>query len=179
LGRIGSLTAGRAHAFGMKIIAYDKAPDQDSKKMQKMNVQMVDLRHLLNESDFVSCHLPLTPKTYHFFSYNLFSQMKSSAFFLNLSRGEIVDEKGLIRALKEKKIAGAGLDVRENEPPESDSLIHMDNVILTPHIAAFTKEAQQRVTKALCEDIVSVLDGKEARNYVNFPKPIKPVETLK
>ena len=133
--------------------------------------QVWDLNSLLAQSDFVSCHMPLTPETRNFFNYERFSKMKPTAFFLNLARGEVVDEKGLLQALKENKIAGVGLDVREQEPPASTPFAGMDNVILTPHIAAFTKEAQERVVAAVCQDIGIVLAGGAAKNFVNFPKP--------
>jgi D-3-phosphoglycerate dehydrogenase len=98
--------------------------------------------------------------------------MKPSAFFLNLARGEVVDEDGLVRALREKKIAGAGLDVREQEPPPAlNPLAGVENVILTPHIAAFTREAQDRVVAAVCQDITAVLEGRPAKNFANFPQP--------
>jgi phosphoglycerate dehydrogenase-like enzyme len=135
--------------------------------------KLLSLDELLAQSDFVSCHTPLTPETKHFFDYEKFCRMKSSAFFLNLARGEVVDESGLIRALQEKKIAGAGLDVREKEPPDASALAGMENVILTPHIAAFTREAQERVLAAVCQDVSAVLEGRAAKNFVNFPKPKK------
>ena len=97
--------------------------------------------------------------------------MKPTAFFLNLARGEVVDEKGLLQALKESKLAGAGLDVREQEPPASTPFSGMENVILTPHIAAMTREAQERVVTAVCQDVAAVLAGGAAKNFVNFPKP--------
>jgi len=171
LGRIGFKTALRAHSFGMKILAHDKYLNSEATVITQSHAKLVELEELLKKSDFVSCHIPLTPDTKHFFDYERFCQMKSTAFFLNLSRGEVVNEKDLIRALKNGKIRGAGLDVRENEPPESTQLSDMENTILTPHIAAFTEEAQERVIKAVCKDIISVLEGKSAKNFVNFSKP--------
>jgi D-3-phosphoglycerate dehydrogenase / 2-oxoglutarate reductase len=100
--------------------------------------------------------------------------MKPSAYFLNLSRGELVDEGGLVRALQEKRIAGAALDVREQEPPGESPLAGMDNVILTPHIAAFTREGQARVLRAVCADVARVLNGEPAKNFANFPQPRPP-----
>ena len=97
--------------------------------------------------------------------------MKPGAFFINTSRGEVVEESGLIRALEEGKIAGAALDVRQKEPPESDALARMENVILTPHIAAFTQEGQDRVATSVCADVAAVLSGKPAKNYANFSVP--------
>ena len=99
--------------------------------------------------------------------------MKASAFFLNLARGEVVDEAGLVKALEEKRLAGAGLDVREKEPPEPSPLTAMENVLLTPHIAAFTREGQDRVTAAVCRDVAAILRGEPAKNFVNFAQPKK------
>lgn len=171
LGRIGFLTSTRARALGMNILAHDNYISPDAVAVAETRAQLVDLSTLLTQSDFVSCHIPLTPETKHFFSYQRFCAMKPSAFFLNLARGEVVDEHGLIRALQEKKIAGAGLDVREQEPPAQSALAGMENVILTPHIAAFTREAQERVVAAVCQDVAAVLTGGSAKNFVNFPKP--------
>src|SRR5207244_3928796 len=105
------------------------------------------------------------------------SRMKPSAFFINAARGKVVDESGLIRALQEKIIAGAALDVRATEPPPKDALAEMDNVILLPHIAAFTHEAQERVVTCVCKDVAAVLSGQAARNYFNFPTPRRGIAT--
>jgi D-3-phosphoglycerate dehydrogenase len=171
LGRIGLLTALRARALGMNILAHDTYISPDAVAVAETRARLMDLNSLLAGSDFVSCHTPLTPETRHFFNYDRFAHMKPTAFFLNLARGEVVDEQGLIRALQEKKLAGAGLDVREQEPPAASPLAGMDNVILTPHIAAFTREAQERVVAAVCQDVGAVLAGGNAKNFVNFPKP--------
>ena len=171
LGRIGLLTALRARALGMNILAHDTYVSPDAVAVTETRAQLMDLKSLLAQSDFVSCHMPLTPETKHFFNYERFCGMRPTAFFLNLARGEVVDEAGLIRALQEKKLAGAGLDVREQEPPAASALAGMENVILTPHIAAFTREAQERVVAAVCQDVAAVLGGGNARNFVNFPKP--------
>jgi D-3-phosphoglycerate dehydrogenase len=171
LGRIGFLTATRACALGMNILSHDNYISPDAVAVAETRATLLGLDELLAQSDFVSCHTPLTPETKHFFNYERFCRMKSSAFFLNLARGEVVDETGLIRALQEKKIAGAGLDVREKEPPAASALAGMENVILTPHIAAFTREAQDRVMAAVCQDVTAVLEGRAPKNFANFPKP--------
>jgi len=171
LGRIGFLTAIRARALGMRILAHDQFVSPDSVAAAETHAQLMDLDSVLAQSDFVSCHTPLTPETRHLFNYERFCRMKPAAFFLNLARGEVVDEAGLVRALQEKKIAGAGLDVREQEPPQPGPLAGLENVILTPHIAAFTCEAQERVVAAVCQDVAAVLSGGAAKNFVNFPKP--------
>jgi D-3-phosphoglycerate dehydrogenase len=173
LGRIGVLSASRARAFGMNILAHDTYISPDSVAVTETRATLMDLNTLLAQSDFVSCHMPLTPQTRRFFNYERFCRMKPSAFFVNLSRGEVVEEAGLIRALEEKRIAGAALDVREQEPAPPSALSNMENVILTPHIAAFTHEAQVRVVAAVCQDVAAVLDGRAAKNFVNFPVPKK------
>ena len=171
LGRIGFLAAIRARALGMRVLAHDQFVCPDSVAVAETHAQLMDLDSVLAQSDFVSCHTPLTPETRHMFNYERFCQMKPAAFFLNLARGEVVDEAGLVRALQEKKIAGAGLDVREQEPPQPGPLGGLENVILTPQIAAFTREAQERVVAAVCQDVAAVLSGGVAKNFVNFPKP--------
>jgi D-3-phosphoglycerate dehydrogenase len=171
LGRIGFLTALRARALGMNIIAHDNYISPDAVAVSETRAELMNLDTLLSRADFVSCHVPLTSETKHFFNYDRFCRMKPTAFFFNLARGEVVDESGLARALKEMRIAGAGLDVREQEPPVSTPFAGIDNVILTPHIAAFTREAQERVVAAVCQDVASVLAGGAAKNFVNFPKP--------
>jgi D-3-phosphoglycerate dehydrogenase len=178
LGRIGFLTAVRARALGMNILAHDAYISPDAVPVAETHATLLGLDELLAQSDFVSCHVPLTSETKHFFNYDRFCRMKPSAFFLNLARGEVVDEDGLVHALREKKIAGAGLDVREQEPPPAlNPLAGMENVILTPHIAAFTREAQDRVVAAVCQDVTAVLEGRPAKNFANFPQPLRSSTT--
>ncbi|QDT90090.1 hydroxyacid dehydrogenase [Gimesia algae] len=164
MGRIGSLTATRAKAFGMNILAADPFLKADAPQLKELNATLLSLDDLLAESDVVSCHSPLTPDTRKMLTYQHFRRMKPDAFFINTSRGEVVDERGLTQALLEHKLAGAALDVRETEPPKQSPLNQMENVILTPHIAAFTVEAQARVVDSVCEDVRLVLSGKKAIN---------------
>ncbi|MCA9020625.1 MAG: hydroxyacid dehydrogenase [Planctomycetaceae bacterium] len=164
MGRIGSLTAARAKAFGMKILAADPFLKADAPQLKELDATLLPLDELLAESDVVSCHSPLTPDTRKMLTYQHFRRMKPDAFFINTSRGEVVDERGLTQALLEHKLAGAALDVRETEPPQQSPLNQMENVILTPHIAAFTVEAQDRVVDSVCEDVRLVLSGKKAIN---------------
>jgi D-3-phosphoglycerate dehydrogenase len=171
LGRIGFMTALRARALGMRIIAHDEFINPDAGAVTETQAELLGLDDLLRRADFVSCHVPLTRETRGMFNYERFRAMKPDAYFLNLSRGEVVDEAGLVRALEEKRLAGAALDVREQEPPPVSALSKMENVILTPHIAAFTREGQERVVNAVCSDVVRVLNGEPARNYANFPRP--------
>jgi D-3-phosphoglycerate dehydrogenase len=212
-GRIGSLTASRAAAFGMKVLAYDpyvarssgsevsnpkqtpslksETPNLESQPASRQspipNPQslpscapspaqplapcFVSLDELLGAADVVSCHLPSTEETQSMFDYSRFCRMQTGAVFVNVARGEVVDEDGLVRALREGKIAGAALDVRRKEPPGPGPLGEMDNVVLTPHIGAFTHEGQQRVVEAVCRDVAAVLGGGEAVDFANFPRP--------
>ncbi len=162
LGRIGRLVAQRAAAFGMTLVAHDDFIDPESPDVRELNVELVSLPELLQRSDFISAHVPLTGQTRGMFNESLFSQMKPSAFFINASRGETVEETDLLAALQAQKIAGAGLDVRSAEPPAIGELEKRDNVILTPHIGAFTHEAQERVVETVCRDVAAVLSGQEA-----------------
>jgi len=171
LGRIGYRVGARAKAFGMEIVAFDPYANPDAITVSESFARLLDLDALLGLADFVSCHVPLTSETAGLFGYDTFCKMKPTAYFINTSRGEVVDEEGLVQALKEKRIAGAGLDVRQKEPPEKGLLSEMDNVILTPHIGAFTKEGQDRVVSSVCRDVAAVLEGGEAKNYFNLPKP--------
>ncbi len=165
-GRIGFLTARRAQALGMEVLAYDPFISRDNVFLAELNARLVSLEDLLAQSDVVSCHLPSTPQTVHLLNARSFARMKPTATFINTSRGDVVDEAGLLEALRSGKIAGAALDVRANEPPIAAELEKLPNVLLTPHIAALTQEAQDRVTNAVCDDIARVLDGMPALNAV-------------
>ncbi|HEY5316277.1 MAG TPA: NAD(P)-dependent oxidoreductase, partial [Pirellulales bacterium] len=171
LGRIGRLVAERARAFGMTLVAYDPLVDPQSAAVRSLQVRLVGLEELLATADCVTCHLPLVAETRALFNYPQFALMKPTAVFVNAARGEMVDEAGLLRALQEGRLAGAALDVRACEPPERDQLAAMEQVILTPHIGAFTLEAQERVVAAVCRDVAAVLSGEPAENHANFARP--------
>lgn len=179
-GKIGYLTAQRAKCFGMRVLAYDPFVSPDSILLSELSAELVEIDELLARADVVSSHLPATRDTVGFFNAEKFAQMKPSAFFINTSRGEVVAEQDLLRALKSGQIAGAALDVRSHEPPLKGELETLPNVILTPHIAAFTQEAQARVARAVCDDVARVLDGKPARNPANQvdPRKRRPLDSL-
>ena len=166
-GKIGYLTARRAQSFGMKVLAHDLFISRDNILLSELNAELVSLNDLLARADVVSCHLPATPETVGLLNAASFARMKSTAIFINTSRGEVVIENDLLSALKSGVIAGAALDVRSTEPPQPGELELLPNLILTPHVAAFTSEAQDRVTRAICEDVRQVLEGKPAQNPVN------------
>lgn len=170
-GRIGRLVAQQAAAFGMTIVAHDPWLDEETRTSLIRAVRFVELDELLSIADVVTCHVPLTDETHHLLSDAQFRQMKPSALLINTSRGEIIDERALENALRERRLAGAALDVRATEPPPASSLMDMEQVVLTPHIGAFTHEAQHRVVETVCRDVSAVLAGKPAESYVNFPTP--------
>jgi D-3-phosphoglycerate dehydrogenase len=170
-GKIGYLTARRAMAFGMRILAYDPFLSQDNILLSDLQAELVDLDELLARADVVSCHLPATPQTEGLLNGERFKKMKRGVLFINTSRGKVVSEPDLVEALKSGIVGGAALDVRGEEPPVAGELETLPNVILTPHIAAFTKEAQERVSRAVCEDIARVLDGKPAMSAVRSAVP--------
>ena len=173
-GKIGFLTARRALALGMKILAYDPFLSPDNVLLSEIQAELVPLDNLLARADVVSCHLPATPQTKGLLNGDCFQKMKRGAFFLNTSRGNVVSEPDLLEALKSGIVAGAALDVRAKEPPTVGELESMPNVILMPHIGAFTREAQDRVTVAICEDVTRILEGKPAINPVaaNMPRKL-------
>jgi D-3-phosphoglycerate dehydrogenase len=173
LGNIGKVVAGLLGPFEMNVIAYDpfvKQADADA-----LGVKMVDsLNDLFEQSDFVSAHTPLSKATHHMIGYEQFSRMKPTSLFLNNGRGPVVDEAGLIRALQEGKLAGAGLDVQEKEPPDPDNpLLRMDNVILTPHVASASDKARVERARWIGIELGRVLNGQWPQHgLVN--KSVKP-----
>ena len=165
-GKIGYLTAARARAFGMRILAYDPFVSRDNIYLAEVGAQLTSLEDLLSSADVVSCHLPTTPQTTGILDARCLALMKSTAYLINTSRGEVVQEDALCAALKAGALAGAALDVRSTEPPRRGELETLPNVILVPHIAALTNEAQGRVTEAICEDIARSLNGLPLINPV-------------
>jgi D-3-phosphoglycerate dehydrogenase len=165
-GNIGKLTGKIAQCFGMKIIGFD--PFISKEDMLKDGIDKKDdLGNLISSSDFISLHLPHTPKTHHIVNKEMISKMKPNAFIINCSRGGTVDEEALFNALKDGKIAGAGIDVFEKEPPENNPLLDLENVVLTPHLGANTNEGQIRAGTVCAEQIIKVLEGKEPDYCVN------------
>lgn len=160
IGKIGSLVAKKANrGFNMKVYGYDPFIKKEN-VIDEVNL-VGDWEEIFSTCDFISLHLPATPETKNIIGKKEFSLMKPTAFFINASRGEIVDENSLIRALENKEIAGAGLDVFGKEPPNKDNpLFKMDNVVVTPHNAALTKEARDRMALHAAMGIEEVLSGK-------------------
>ncbi len=174
LGKIGFRVALRAKAFGMRLLAHDAYLSSTSLHVTESGATLVAMDQLLAESDFLSVHLPLTLETRGLLNRQSFSKMKPTAFIINTSRGEVLVEKDLALALQQGQLAGAALDVREKEPPAADSPLNgLDNVILTPHTAGLTYEAQEKVVEAIAEDVDRVLSGQSALRFVNFALPKK------
>jgi len=169
LGRIGSEVAKRAKAFKMRIVAYD--PYISPEKAKELEVELLSsLDELLKVADYVSLHLPLTPETENLIGERELSLMKPSSYLINCARGKLVDEGALYNALKEKRIAGAALDVFRQEPLNPDNpLLTLDNVVLTPHLGASTQEAQEKVAVIVAEEIIKYFKGEPVMNAVNLP----------
>lgn len=166
LGRIGKGVARRAKGFDMRVIYHDPTRVDEAAE-RELGVMYVDKRTLLRESDFVSLHVPLNPETTHYLSQGEFALMKKTAILINASRGPVVDEKALVKALKEGKIAGAGLDVYEKEPRCERALIGMRNVVLAPHIASSSIETRQKMTLMAVQNCIAGLSGQRPPNLLN------------
>jgi D-3-phosphoglycerate dehydrogenase len=165
LGRIGVLVAQRLAAFGMDVIAYD--PYVQAGRAAQMGVRLVDLETLLAESDFISVHLPKTPETIGLIGTDELAQVKPSLVLVNAARGGIVDEAALYAALKEGRIAGAGVDVYAQEPCTDSPLFELDNVVATPHLGASTDEAQEKAGLAVARSVRLALSGELVPDAVN------------
>lgn len=164
-GNIAQKVALKAQSFGMKIIAYD--PYVPEKVAKELNVELVSFEELFKESDYISVHTPLNKATEGMVGTEQFKSMKEKAFIINTSRGQIIDEKALIDALQNNELAGAGLDVLELEPIEADNpLLQMDQVILNPHVAWHSMEAEKELKLKTAQNVADVLQGKEPKYIV-------------
>ena len=168
-GRIGSRVSEVAHqAFRMKVLFHDPYLPPDF--VGPPGVTRINLHELLSRSDFVTIHVPLTPQTKHMLNSSRIGSMKRGAFLINAARGGLVETAALAKALVDHHLAGAALDVLEDEPPRSDNpLLGLENVLITPHSAALTEEAMSRMGMTAAEDIVRVLRGQGAINVANRP----------
>jgi len=160
------MTAAKARCFSMRILGYD--PYADEALTRGSGITLVSLSELLKESDFVSIHAPLTKDTRHLVGEKEFRQMKRSAYLINTSRGAVLDEAALIKALQQGWLAGAGLDVFEKEPLESESpLLSMSNVIVSPHVAYYSKASLKRLKSSVGQEVARVLAGFWPKHAVN------------
>lgn len=167
LGRIGTEVAHRAKGQRMNVIAYD--PYFSKEKAEKMGVEYGTFEEVITKADFITVHTPLLKETYHLINEEAFAKMKDGVRIVNCARGGIIDEDALYDALVSGKVAGAALDVFENEPAVDHKVLTLPNVIATPHLGASTVEAQENVAIDVCEDVVRILSGGLARNPVNIP----------
>lgn len=158
VGNIGRNVARIAKALRMNLIGYDPYPiNKDF--IKEVGLITTDLDTLVESADFITCHVPLNHDTKHMFNIQRFSKMKSTAYIINTSRGEVIDEKALFEALTDGKIAGAALDVFEIEPPTNKMLLELPNVICTPHIGSQTKEAQELASMVIAEKVIQIMRG--------------------
>ena len=160
----------------MRVIATRRNMKAPRREADNLGVEMVSLDTLLGESDYVSLHLPLNSETYHLLDEAELGKMKPGAYLINTSRGALVDETALVNALREGRLSGAGLDTyegidpfTENEAPPDHPLLELDNVVLTPHVGAYSVQASQDVSRGGIQNVVSVLNGNMplAENIVN------------
>lgn len=166
LGRIGSEVARRMRdGFDLKIVYYDLTRNEKLEK--EYGIDYRELDNLLKEADFVSLHVNLTEQTRHLIDAKKLKLMKPTAYLINTARGPVIDEKALVEALKKNVIAGAALDVFENEPSLTPGLADLENAILTPHIASATKETREKMSEMAAQNIIEALEGRTPPNPVN------------
>jgi D-3-phosphoglycerate dehydrogenase len=158
VGNIGRNIGRMARALRMNLIGYDPYPiNRDF--ISETGMIITDLNTLLESADFVTCHVPAAPETRYMFNSERIAKMKHTAYLINTSRGDIIDENALYEALKSGKLAGAALDVFQVEPPTKNQLLNLTNVVCTPHIGAQTKEAQELASRVIAEKIIQILRG--------------------
>lgn len=166
LGRIGQAVARRARGFDMRTLFYDPELVPES-TIEALGVRRATLDEIYREADFISLHVPLLPETKHLLNDRTFALMKKTCVVVNTSRGPVVDEKALVRALKDGRIAAAGLDVFEREPQIEADFFDLDNVVLAPHIGSASTETRLRMSMMTAENLLAVLNGNRPPNLVN------------
>jgi phosphoglycerate dehydrogenase-like enzyme len=165
-GRIGMATAIKAQGLGLQVIAYD--PFAAAGVLEAAGVQSVDFATLLNRSDYLSLHTPLTRTNRHLINAEALAQMKPSAYLINTARGPLIDEDALLAAVRAGQIAGAGLDVLTVEPPSPDNpLLHEPRILITPHMAWYTEESKIDVRKSGAEEVIRALRNQPLHAPVN------------
>lgn len=166
MGGVGKAAARRARGFGMRILYHDPRRLQAAEE-KDLDLTWVALDELLAQADFVSLHARLTPETRHLLSDREFGLMKPTAYLINTARGPIVDEQALVRALAARRIAGAGLDVYENEPRPDPALLAMTNVVFTPHVGSAIRELREAMANVVVDNILALLEGRQPPNCWN------------
>jgi glyoxylate reductase len=165
-GRIGQAVARRAQGFGMQVLYCDprRLPEDEERKLGMIHASFDDV---VSQADFVSLHVQMAPDTRHLIDARALSLMKPTAFIVNTSRGPVIDEAALTRALAEKRIAGAGLDVYEHEPKVTPELIAMENVVLTPHLGSASLELREAIAHRVVDNIVALIEGRRPEGCIN------------
>jgi D-3-phosphoglycerate dehydrogenase len=159
-GRIGKYVAHIAKAMGMEVLVTDPRPDE--KEAARLGAKITPLDQLLEDSDVITLHVPLTPQTERMINHRAIERMKKKPFIINTSRGRVIDEEALAMALKQGIISGAALDVYEVEPPTNSELVRMPNVVCTPHIGGQTKEAQEAIGITIAKKVIDSLKRRQA-----------------
>ncbi len=167
LGKIGSEVARRAAAFGVRVVAFD--PYVSAERAARCGAELMAWEALLGQSDLLTLHVPLTPRTHHLLGPAQFAQLRPGAFVINCARGELVDEEALLGALEAGSVGGAALDVFEEEPPRQTELLRHPRVIVTPHLAASTAEAVRTISVEIAQQVLLALAGQPVRGAVNLP----------
>ena len=165
LGRIGTMVARRAQGYKMNLLYNKRSRDEEAEK--ELGVVFVEMDELLSKSDIVTLHVPLTDETRHMINKKTLAKIKKGSFLINTARGPVVNEHDLVEALKSGLLAGAGLDVYDNEPNIDPELVGMENVVLTPHIASATLEARGKMGEQAVTSILDTLSGKKPENLAN------------
>ena len=166
MGRIGTELARKArHGLGMRIVYYNRSQIPESVKVE-LSAQRMELDALLNTSDFVSLHCPATPQTRHMMDADALGNMQRHAYLINTSRGDVIDEQALVNALENGVIAGAGLDVYEQEPKLADGLNQLENVVLLPHMGSGTAETREAMGRCALHNVGAFVNGRQLPNEV-------------
>jgi len=166
MGRIGKAVARRARGFDMQVIYYSRTrlPEEEERALR---VSYRPFPELLRQADFISLHVPYSEETHHLIGPAELAMMKPTAYLINTSRGPLIDEQALVRALRESQIAGAGLDVYEHEPELTEGLAELDHVVLSPHLGSSTWGTRLRMAKVAVENLLATLQGKRPPHLVN------------
>ncbi|QJB57282.1 D-glycerate dehydrogenase [Pseudodesulfovibrio sp. zrk46] len=166
-GRIGTETALMSRGFGMKVLYTSSSGRKNGVLNAELHAELVPFEELLKRSDFISIHAPLTPETRHLFNASAFSLMKESAYIVNTARGPIINEEDLVQALRNGDIAGAGLDVYENEPAMASGLAQLENAVVLPHIGSATTSSRTGMAELAARNLIAMLKGEKPETPLN------------
>jgi glyoxylate reductase len=166
-GRIGTAMARMSRGFDMPVLYTSSSGRKNEVLESELNGRLVSFEELLEQSDFISLHTPLTPGTRHLFGPEAFARMKKTAYLINTARGPVIDEQALLSALKTGEIAGAGLDVYENEPALTPGLAELDNVVLLPHVGSATESARRDMSVLAARNMLAMLEGNKPETCLN------------